>query len=416
VAPVNVYVPPGRSQVVRVPWPAPDRPADRLVLAGDDFDFDNTVYVVPPRKEQVRVVFLGDDAADDTRGLRYYLESALAETPRRKAEVVARKPADALPDAELQGTRLVVVAAAMPEAKTSLLRRFAEGGGEVLWVLRDVASARGLAALAGVADLPVEEAPKRDFALLGRVDTRHPLFAPFGDARFGDFTRIHFWAHRLLKPDALPGARVVAAFDNGDPFLVEQPVGRGRVIVATSGWQPADSQLALSTKFVPLLDRVLRGDEPPRVQSQYAVHDPVSLPADATSQKRTVRTPDGRQVDVPAGAATFADTAQPGIYRLTLGDHEVPLAVNVAADESRTAPLAVEELEQWGAKLGNKPAPDELATRQRQLQVVELENRQKLWRWLIVAVIGLLFAETILAGALTRRALRQEPEPQQVVA
>jgi hypothetical protein len=59
---------------------------------------------------------------------------------------------------------------------------------------------------------------------------------------------------------------------------------------------------------------------------------------------------------------------------------------------------------------------EELAARQRQLQVVELENRQKLWRWLIVAVIGLLFAETALAGGLTRRALKQQPEPEQVTA
>jgi hypothetical protein len=414
VAPVNAYVPPGRSQVVRVPWPPPHRAPDRLVLAGDDFDFDNTVYVVPPRKEQVRVVFLGDDAADDTRGLRYYLESALTETPQRKAEVVARKAADALAEVELQGTQLAVVAAALPEPKAALLRRFAESGGQVLWVLRDVASAGGLAALTGAADLQVREAPKRDFALLGRVDTRDPLFSPFGDARFGDFSRIHFWNHRLVKPESLPGSRVVAAFDNGDPFLIEQPVGRGRVVVATSGWQPADSQLALSTKFVPLLDRVLRGDEPPHVQSQYAVHDPISLPAGSASQKRVVHTPDGHQTDLATGASTFDGAAQPGIYRLALGGREVPLAVNVAADESRTAPVPVEELEQWGAKLGNRAAPDELATRQRQLQTLELESRQKLWRWLIVVVIGLLFAETLLAGALTRRALRQQPEPQVV--
>jgi hypothetical protein len=140
----------------------------------------------------------------------------------------------------------------------------------------------------------------------------------------------------------------------------------------------------------------------------------VSIPSGTGTQKRTVHAPDGREVDVAAGAATFDDTAQPGIYHLALGDRDVPLAVNVAADESRTAPVPVEELEQWGAKLGTKPAPDELATRQRQLQVVELENRQKLWRWLIVVVIGLLFAETLLAGVLTRRALRQQPEPQVV--
>jgi len=359
-------------------------------------------------------VFLGDDAPDDTRGLRYYVDSALAETPQRKAEVVSRKAADALAEAELQGTQLVVVAAALPEAKAALLRRFAEGGGQVMWVLRDVASAQGLAGLTGTTDLQVKEAPKRDFALLGRVDTRHPLFSPFGDARFGDFSRIHFWNHRLIDSDTMPGSRVVAAFDNGDPFLVEHPLGRGRVIVATSGWQPADSQLALSTKFVPLLDRVLRGDEPPQVQTQYAVHDSITLPSGAATQKRTVHTPDGHQMDLPAAATTFDDAAQPGIYRLALGERELPLAVNVAADESRTAAVPVEELEQWGAKLGNRAAPDELATRQRQLQVLELENRQKLWRWLIVVVIGLLFAETLLAGALTRRALRQQPEPQVV--
>ena len=35
------------------------------------------------------------------------------------------------------------------------------------------------------------------------------------------------------------------------------------------------------------------------------------------------------------------------------------------------------------------------------MRVVELENRQKLWRWLIVAVLGLVMVETGLAGYLT---------------
>ena len=55
---------------------------------------------------------------------------------------------------------------------------------------------------------------------------------------------------------------------------------------------------------------------------------------------------------------------------------------------------------------GTRPPSDELATRHRQLQIIELENRQKLWRWGIVAVLGLLAAETALAGRLARRSLR----------
>lgn len=412
--PVKVYVPAGRSQIVRVPWPSPEEPAERLVLAGDDADFDNTLYVVPPRKDLVRVAFLGDDAPDDTRGLRYYLDSALAETPRRRAEVVARKAAEPLAEPELLGTNLVVVAGPAPEGRVALLRRFAESGGAVLWVLRDVAAAQGLAALLGANELPVEEAPGRDYALLARVDTRHPMFSPFGEARFGDFSKIHFWNHRRVDIDGVAGASVVAAFDNGDPFLIEQNLGRGRVVVATSGWHPADSQLALSTKFVPLIDRLVRRDDAADVRAQYAVNQSVALPrptGDAAAAKYSLRGPDGEQIELPAGAATFDEASRPGIYRLVTAEREVPIAVNLAPDESRTAPLAVEELEQWGAKLGNKPVSDELATRQRQLQILELENRQKLWRWLIVAVIGLLLAETALAGGLTRRALRRQPEP-----
>ena len=40
---------------------------------------------------------------------------------------------------------------------------------------------------------------------------------------------------------------------------------------------------------------------------------------------------------------------------------------------------------------------------QRHLQQTELENRQKLWRWLIVGVLVVTFGEIILGGWLVRR-------------
>src|SRR5688572_16420484 len=149
VEPVKAYVAPGRSQVVRVPWPAPELKADRLVLAGDDVDFDNTLYVVPLRQGAVRVLLLADDQAEDTRGLRYYLQSALADTPRRKVEVVARGAAEPLAEQDVAPARLVVVAGPQSDARAAVLRRYAEGGGDVLWVLRDVAAVQGLGAAVG---------------------------------------------------------------------------------------------------------------------------------------------------------------------------------------------------------------------------------------------------------------------------
>jgi hypothetical protein len=43
------YVPAGQSRVIRLPRPEAETPADRIVLRGDDADFDNVFYVVPPR-------------------------------------------------------------------------------------------------------------------------------------------------------------------------------------------------------------------------------------------------------------------------------------------------------------------------------------------------------------------------------
>jgi hypothetical protein len=68
-------------------------------------------------------------------------------------------------------------------------------------------------------------------------------------------------------------------------------------------------------------------------------------------------------------------------------------------------------LEQYGVLLGGGNASVELTERRRQLERTELENRQKLWRWMIVGVLGLLFAETLLAGRLARRErVGQEPQ------
>ncbi|MCH7686657.1 MAG: hypothetical protein IH899_08255, partial [Planctomycetes bacterium] len=44
-----------------------------------------------------------------------------------------------------------------------------------------------------------------------------------------------------------------------------------------------------------------------------------------------------------------------------------------------------------------------LAALNRQLRSRELENRQKLWRWLIVATLVVLMAETILGKFIAKK-------------
>jgi hypothetical protein len=422
VAPLPVYVPPGRSRVVRVPWPAEEAEADRLLLSGDDHEFDNALYLVPLRQEVVRLVYVGEDAAGDTQGLRYYLHSAVPDTARRKVDFLARGKDQPLASPDLLDARLVVVTSPLAEDHLDLLRKFIESGGTVLNVIKDVAAAKSAARLMGLDALEVEEAPSGDYALLGEIAFTHPLFAPFADPRFADFTKIRFWKHRRIKlpetsePSTLnpQPSTILARFDDGDPFLCEQLIGKGALLTATAGWHPADSQLALSTKFVPLIAGLLQRNHRQGQESQYVVTEPIELPKSDSPGVRKLRTPASEEVALAGDAQTFDGADVPGIYRLSTDGKQVPLAVNLAPDESRTSPMAVEELEHRGAKLGTQPTRAELAERQRQLRSAELENRQKLWRWLIVGVLGVLVVETTLAGHLAHRTTEQQVPQQQV--
>jgi hypothetical protein len=204
---------------------------------------------------------------------------------------------------------------------------------------------------------------------------------------------------------------VVVRFDRGDPALLEAPLGQGRLLVLTAGWQPDDSQLAVSTKFVPLLWSLLElGGAVAAAPTQVFVGDRIPLPAAA--EARTVRGPDGVGVALPAGAAEFAGTTQPGIYELAGGGRVQRWAVNLDANESRTAPLGPDELEHLGLpvrqpNVAAERLPPETAAL---LQAADAENRQKLWRWFVTATLAVLLVETALAGWTARRGAVQTQE------
>jgi len=101
----------------------------------------------------------------------------------------------------------------------------------------------------------------------------------------------------------------------------------------------------------------------------------------------------------------FAETDLPGVYTIDSGGRASAFAVNLDPDESKTSPLTVETLEQFGARLANPARQAAAVEQRRQLQNLELESRQKLWRWLILSAIGVLIVETWLAGRLGRRPL-----------
>lgn len=402
--PVEVYVPPGESRVVQVPEPTNLSSRRSLRLSGDSYPFDNTLYFADEPREVLTALYVGADEANDASGMRYYLERAVPSTARRVVHVVSKKPTEPLawePDRKLP---LIVLTTETSAENIARLKKYMRDGGTLLVVVTTARSSATLAALAEAPAAKVEEATVKRDVLLGQIAFDHPLFAPLAAAQFNDFTKIYFWKYRRLSSDVVGNGRVVARFETGDPAIIERVFGEGRLVIMASGWNPADSRLARSSKFVPLIAALMEGrNTQPLADTNLVIGDRVPLPAgDGDVAKLLVRKPDGASFKPPKNSEFFSDTDEPGVYRMESADGARFFAVNLDPLESKTSPLHLETLEQFGCRLANplhKPVdPEHL----RQMRNAELENRQKFWRWLIVAAIGVLIVETWLAGRLNR--------------
>jgi hypothetical protein len=391
---MEIYLTPGETRTFTAPKPPAGMKSGALELSGGDLDYGNLSYYVAPEIQHVAIYGAGLGSTNDSTGLFYYLQRALPATPRWQAQFAP----------QLTGqTSFAIIATNLAPEQIVALRQWLQSGKTALLVLPAANAAPTLAGLVGLPETSVTEAGGK-YGLLGTIDFKHPIFAPFDDPRFSDFSHVHFWKHRRWEiPSAVP-ARVLAKFDDGSPALAQVPVGKGNLVVLSSGWNPADSQLAVSSKFPPLLETMLAwsGASAP-TRFQYRTGDAIPAPSSAGGPVQW-RKPDGKLSTLPSGAA-FGETDAPGIYAAISGNRERLFAVSIPLEESRTKPISEDELARLGVPLGldHEQAAAITRVQQEHLQDAELENRQKLWRWLIVAALAVTFGEIVLSGWLARR-------------
>lgn len=405
---VDVYVPPGQSRLLTVPWLSGQPAPGHLRLAGDREPFDNRVATAPPPVTRVRLLHVGGNNVDDPTQPVFFLRKAVPQSPRLTTEIETAPAAGPLPAESLSQAGFIVITEPTSPAVAAAVRTQMEAGTTALVVLNGPGMAVTLSVLAGGGSISLEETTPPTYAMFGEIDFRHPVFAPFADPRFSDFTKIRFQHYRKLDPAAIPGARVSARLDSGDPVLLETDAGRGRLVVLTSSWVPADSQLAVSSKFAPLLASLLEWSGASALAAaSFVVGDPIPRLAlgvrDDTAV--TVRTPGGSILTVAADAAGLVPTSEPGLYLVEAGAEPRPLPVNLDPTESRTTPLEPDDFERLGVPMAR--AADRVrdqAARDAPAPAAEAESRQKLWRWFLVAALAVLLLETVLAGRAARRA------------
>lgn len=401
----DVVLPPGQSKVVSLPWPAASALPSRILLKGDTASFDNTVFTAPPAVVEVAASYFGAESLTDSKKPLFFLNRALPESRQVSVKLNPVPPEAPLP-VILPGQPAIFFAnGAIPPAHASFLHQQLQSGRTALLIL-SAAAAPALAEITGTGAVPLEEIKPATYGMLSEIDFKHPLLVPFADPRFSDFTKIRFWHYTKFAATALPGSRVLARFDSGDPALVEVPVGQGRLMVLASGWQPEASQLALSSKFVPMLSSLLEWSgaviTPP---AQFFAGQAVALNLLGLTGAGpvSVRHPDGTTTTVTPEAGAFTAATQPGLYTATGRTLTKNFAVNLDPAESRTLPLPTDELDRLGVPVRRAGSRESVDPSSGPAPAVETESRQKLWRWIMIAALAVLLIETLLAGLSARR-------------
>ncbi|MDT8302067.1 MAG: BatA and WFA domain-containing protein [Sedimentisphaerales bacterium] len=404
---IDVYAPPGHSVVVRAPAREDRLQARKLILTGDDHDFDNTLFLAPYLQQQVNILYIGNEDPNDSKEMLYYVKRAFGTTRALKPNVIYYPGDKDIAATDIETAHLVIAADKINSENLAHLRQYLESGQTILLVMKSTDDVTTLTGLSGIESIESEEANVDRYAMLGRIEFKHPLLMPFSDPRFGDFTQIHIWKYRKINNEDLPNAQVLANFDSGDPAWLELTIGKGTLLIFTCGWHPSDSQLALSSKFVPLFYSILEyGGVLVGRQSQYFVGDniPITHLIKAASANIQIRKPDDSLVSLDTNKEVFNQTDMPGIYTIETSAGNHTFAVNLPVRECQTAAMQIEDIERFGVsfKQSSDIAVEQTTQAKRQRSFAGMEYEQKVWRWLLVALLVVSLIEIWLAGWLTR--------------
>ncbi len=394
--------------------------AVQLAIPGDALPLDDSRALVLEVPRDVKALVVdGAPSPVKYRDEAYFVESALASpsSPVRPrlvdAEAFLREDLSQYDVVFLLNVRSVGVKA--PE-----LQRFVEGGGGLFVSVGDQVDpdlyARELGALLPMSLHVEKTATPREGggaggARFAEVDFDHPVFSIFtGEAREG-LLGTRTYRYLLARPGRSGGAapRVLAAFDDGAPALVERRYGKGRVLLFTSSADRDWTDWPIRTSFLPALQRFaayLTGGLDERTEKATAIGERRTIQLSEGEALVSLIGPDGRERSMSelqrTGLARGAEgptwaPPEPGLWQvkvLVAGEERVEPRLTFAvwpdARESDTRRLDPAELTAWfGGESHARVEGDARAAGTRELP---------LWSILLVLGIAAFLAEGILTA------------------
>lgn len=385
---MSVHVPAGESKVMRAPDTPTGIPCNKLTLSGDRSEFDNELFIAPYAERQINIFYVGTHNKEDPKQPYYFISRALMNTRNLTPLLTAREARSDLTGIDPDAIDFCIVSQPPSKEVTDLIKAYLKLGGTIIYLVSSTDDKTPLTNLTGD-KITIEEAKIEDFALLGHLDLKHPVLNVFADPEFGDFSNVHFWKYRQLTHQA---GRELARFDGRHPAFIEWTIEGGKVLALAAGWHPEDSQLALSSRFIPLLFSMLEYAGGLKNGRAAHIQSGSSLPIPEQTDKVIV--PDGRIVHFEEEQVLFTPDVS-GVYHFKGEELQISFAVNLPATESRTEIIDTASLTAvtHPSPPQDKPTISGEASDTRE----DKESRQKLWRWLIMAVWGALILETGLS-------------------
>jgi hypothetical protein len=417
----EVYVPAGQQQIVSVTRPLEPDPTVPMVLElqGDAQPFDNRQFLSRGRKVLAKALCIDSRLRDSKDSLWYFATRVTVSQPRLEVQWELKDPNDGLVEEGQSPPCWVVASSDLNLTCAERLKPWIEQGLHVLWVLdrplenrnpptADQQPADAVLVLKSWFDedsIAIFEAESNRYRLLQEIDMNHPVFSPFADPKYNNFTKIRFWQHRNIQGFDPESWRVLAKFDDGQAALLQRPLGKGMVTLLTSGWQPIESQLALSSKFVPILNSLFELGNPTPEPDDYHCGDavPISLLDQGwKSTNRRFEAPGIFMLDSQGKTALVA----PIESALSIKEPTDAIAVNLPRSECLTDPIDLEAFARFGIPIDTRSIAqiDRERTSRANPLAEQLEASQRGWWWMLLFVLLFAGLESVVTalGSRTR--------------
>ncbi len=367
-------------------------------VSGDDFADDNAYYFTVDVLPKIRVLVVNGEASEnwfDDEG--HWFSLAVSGTAGSPFQLTAIESSE-LSVAALEQNDVAVLlnVGDLNNQQAQSLATYVESGGSLLIAPGDRVEPdlfnRQFAAITPAQLQTQGSLGRDDYLVIADYDRRHPILRPLQ----GDWSA-RFQGHWSLSPVA--DADVLMQFDSTEPALVERDIGEGRVLLFASTLDLEWNNLALQGLYLPFVHETLRHlVQSEARQRDYEVGDNINLDPEQTGREISVT--DASSSPLPVNADAIVAATRPGILNATIDQTAVRLAVNFQSEESDFTRVAPETL--YDAVINPDTNPIQSREVQTAQMIEELERPQRMWWYILVAVMLILLAEAVIANRTYR--------------